>query len=140
VAFTGAGISTSAGIPDFRSGFDTVLDTGPGAWEKAANKAKVAKDKKIVTKSIQKAFPTDTHMAFVALMEAGLLKFLISQNVDGLHRKSGIDPDNIAELHGNTNVELCSRCHRQFLRDGRVRNAQTVHDHKTGRKCDDPLC
>lgn len=78
VAFTGAGISTSAGIPDFRSGFDTVLETGPGAWEKAANKAKVPKSKVIVTKSIQKALPSDTHMAFVSLMEAGYLKFLIS--------------------------------------------------------------
>lgn len=67
VAFTGAGISTAAGIPDFRSGYDTVLETGPGAWEKAALKAKV--EKKVVTKPIQKALPTSTHMAFVALLE-----------------------------------------------------------------------
>lgn len=140
VAFTGAGISTAAGIPDFRSGFDTVLPTGPGAWEKAANKAKVPKDKKLVKTTIQKAMPTETHMALVALMEAGLLKFLISQNVDGLHRKSGIAPDMIAELHGNTNLEICTKCNREFLRDFRVRNAQEVHDHKTGRKCDDSLC
>jgi len=116
------------------------LPTGPGAWEKAANKAKVPKDKKLVKTTIQKAMPTETHMALVALMEAGLLKFLISQNVDGLHRKSGIAPDMIAELHGNTNLEICTKCNREFLRDFRVRNAQAVHDHKTGRKCDDPLC
>lgn len=58
--------------------------------------------------SIQKAIPTSTHMAFVSLIDAGLLKFVISQNVDGLHRKSGIAPDMIAELHGNTNIDLCT--------------------------------
>jgi NAD-dependent SIR2 family protein deacetylase len=47
-------------------------------------------------------------MAFVSLIDAGLLKFVISQNVDGLHRKSGITPDMIAELHGNTNIDLCT--------------------------------
>jgi NAD-dependent SIR2 family protein deacetylase len=79
-------------------------------------------------------------MAFVKMMDEGLLKFIISQNVDGLHRKSGIAPDKIAELHGNTNIEICERCGREFLRDSRVRTAQKVHEHKTGRKCDDPKC
>ena len=40
VAFTGAGISTASGIPDYRSGYNTVMETGPGCWETAANKKK----------------------------------------------------------------------------------------------------
>jgi NAD-dependent SIR2 family protein deacetylase len=63
-------------------------------------------------------------MALVAMMETGLLKFIISQNVDGLHRKSGVKADQISELHGNTNIEICSKCQREYLRDFRVRNAQ----------------
>jgi NAD-dependent SIR2 family protein deacetylase len=138
IVFTGAGISTSTGIPDFRSGYNTVLKTGPGAWEKAAQKAKVAKPTTKVDMS--KAIPSPTHMAFVKLMSEGYLKFLISQNVDGLHRRSGINPAQLAEVHGNTNVEKCTKCGMEYLRDFRVREAQNVHDHKTSRFCDNPKC
>lgn len=50
-----------------------------------------------------KALPTMSHMALSELMRKDYLKFLISQNIDGLHRKSGIPVDKISELHGNTN-------------------------------------
>lgn len=89
---------------------------------------------------MQKAIPSPTHMAFVRLMQEGLLKFVVSQNVDGLHRKSGIPPEKLAELHGNTNLERCKRCGMEYMRDFRVRNNQKVHSHETGRKCDDPEC
>jgi hypothetical protein len=46
----------------------------------------------------------------------------------------------MSELHGNINMEKCSSCDKKYLRDFRVRNAQKVHDHKTGRPCDDPEC
>ena len=79
-------------------------------------------------------------MAMTELMEKNHLKYIISQNVDGLHRKSGIPAANIAELHGNTNLEICEDCGREYMRDNRVRTAQKVHEHRTGRKCESTGC
>ena len=120
VAFTGAGISTAAGIADFRSGANTVMPTGPGAWEKAANIHKAKKEGKLTEAMIKnqakfkvpssKAKPTRCHMALVELMRQGRLKHIISQNTDGLHRKSGVPAENISEVHGNTNLEICKKC------------------------------
>ena len=150
--FTGAGISTSAGIPDYRSGYGTVLETGPGCWEKAAFKNKYKEDLKKAgaplpnayrvpfNTTIQQARPTRTHMAMVELANRGILKGVVSQNIDGLHRKSGIDPDILADLHGNTNLELCMKCGREHMRDFRVRTAQKAKEHRTGRICDTPGC
>ena len=139
IAFTGAGISTSAGIPDYRSGFNTVLPTGAGCWERKAAKNNKA-PKPSVRNSIVKALPTPTHMAIVQLMQAGYLKYLLSQNVDGLHRKSGIPVDKLAELHGNANVEKCKTCGIEYMRDYGVRNNPHVHMHETGNYCDNPQC
>jgi NAD-dependent SIR2 family protein deacetylase len=101
IAFTGAGISTSTGIPDFRSGKDTVLPTGPGAWEKAALKLNTKAKLSVPT---VKAKPSVTHMSLVTLQQYGVLKYLVSQNTDGLHLRSGFPSDFISELHGNTNL------------------------------------
>jgi len=133
IAFTGAGISTSAGIPDFRSGVNTVLPTGPGAWERLATGTTKQPDYR---KKALSAIPTRSHMALVKLQQEGILKFLISQNTDGLHRKSGFNPKYLAELHGNGNLEICKGCNRQYFRDFRTRNALQVHDHRTDRRCE----
>ena len=87
IAFTGAGISTSCGTPDYRSGINTVLPTGPGAWEKKAQKVK--SNKKVA--DMNKTIPSFTHMCFVALEKAGYLKHIVSQNTDGVHMKSGFN-------------------------------------------------
>lgn len=138
IVFTGAGVSTAAGIPDFRSGMNTSLNTGPGVWELQA-KGQLRDSKHRVT-STTRAIPTPTHMTFVKLQQEGLLKCVISQNCDGLHRRSGMPKDALFELHGNTNVERCNKCGREYLRDYRVRVAPGVHDHFTGKRCDDPSC
>lgn len=105
VVFTGAGISTSAGIPDFR---------GPnGVWtlEKKMKKGKIdAKEIKKENKSsvkFQDALPTKTHMALLALERASKLKCIISQNVDGLHMVSGVPREKLSELHGNIFMLCC---------------------------------
>jgi len=127
VAFTGAGISTSAGIPDFR---------GPeGKWTR---EAQGLKPKSGV--STTKAVPTPTHMALVTLQRAGTLKYLVSQNCDGLHRRSGIPSSHISELHGNSNIEECEDCGQSYFRDFGCHRTGRSRDHYTGRRCARPGC
>ncbi len=101
VVFTGAGISTESGLPDFR---------GPeGIWTRQA------KGLPTETKDFATAEPNPGHMAILELQELGRLAFLISQNVDNLHLKSGIRPELLAELHGNVTRLRCAIC--EFLMD-----------------------
>jgi NAD-dependent deacetylase len=98
VVFTGAGISTESGLPDFR---------GPdGLWTRR-DKGLLPKPMSIPWDAVE---PNTSHMAIVELQRLHKLKFLISQNVDNLHLKSGIRPDMLAELHGNIAKLRCSRC------------------------------
>ncbi|KAJ5161649.1 DHS-like NAD/FAD-binding domain-containing protein [Penicillium capsulatum] len=124
IAFTGAGISTSAGIPDFR---------GPdGNWTLRAQGRARTKH----TNTLQ-AIPTPSHLALVELQNRGILKYLISQNCDGLHRRSGILPERVSELHGNSNRESCNDCGKEYIRDFRAVSTYENgdHDHRTTRKC-----
>jgi mono-ADP-ribosyltransferase sirtuin 6 len=101
VVFTGAGLSTDSGIPDYR---------GPdGLWTREA-KGLPAK-----TVDFSSAGPNAGHLAIVELQRIGKLAFLISQNVDNLHLTSGIRPDLLAELHGNIARLRCNIC--EFLAD-----------------------
>ncbi len=108
IAFTGAGISTESGLSDFR---------GPdGVWTR--------RDKGLPAKKLIKpmsAFePNIGHYALVKLQELGYLKFIISQNVDNLHLKSGIKEELLAELHGNTTKLRCIKCARQYDKSSKL--------------------
>jgi len=99
VVFTGAGISTESGLPDFR---------GPdGIWTR--------QDKGLPPppRLFSEVEPNAGHDAIVDLQNLGKLRFLISQNVDNLHLQSGIRPELLAELHGNTTKLRCLRCKAQ---------------------------
>ena len=72
------------------------------------------------------------------LQRRGILKCLVSQNCDGLHLRSGMNPRYLAELHGNMNLEICSKCDAKYLRDYDAAAGRL--DHLTGRRCDKPDC
>ncbi|KAJ8714460.1 hypothetical protein PYW07_002685 [Mythimna separata] len=119
VVHTGAGISTSAGIPDFR---------GPnGVWtlEKKGQKPNI-------NISFDDATPTKTHMILKKLVECNKVHYIVSQNIDGLHLKSGLPRKYLAELHGNMFIDECNLCKRQFIRGFPV---ETV-----GKKCSGNPC
>ena len=104
VAFTGAGISTESGLADFRG--------KNGIWTR---KEKGLPPKR--GKHFDEVKPNAGHLALVALQDMGVLKFLISQNVDNLHLKSGIKPELIAELHGNYMFMKCIECDTRYKRE-----------------------
>jgi NAD-dependent deacetylase len=104
VAFTGAGISTDSGIPDFRGpdGVWTRRDAGLPAPRWRVPRDRVA--------------PNASHLSLVELQRLGKLQFLITQNTDNLHRRSGIRPGLLAELHGNGQLMRCTGCERTYSR------------------------
>ncbi len=100
VWFTGAGISTESGLPDFR---------GPdGAWTRRDQGLPPPRP----TKRLSDIRPNAAHLAIVEFEKIGKCSFLISQNVDNLHLESGFPFDKIAELHGNKDRLRCRKCQR----------------------------
>jgi mono-ADP-ribosyltransferase sirtuin 6 len=154
VVLTGAGISTSAGLPDFR---------GPkGVWtvekkqqrEKNRNKkaststmkSRKRKASVLTTQTTDKssevvscssdfatAKPTYTHRALTFLVQEKVVDFVVTQNVDGLHRRSGLSRNSHAVLHGCAFTENCERCKTEHFREYDVGG---MSFQKTGRSCE----
>jgi NAD-dependent deacetylase len=116
VVFTGAGISTESGIPDYRS--------QGGIWDKFRPvyfdefmSSRDAREEywrrwKELYKGITRAKPNTGHSSIARLYRMGLLSAVITQNVDGLHQQSGLADEKIIELHGNTTRIRCMACRK----------------------------
>ena len=118
VVFTGAGISTESGIPDFRS--------PGGVWSKyqpidfsdfmaSEEMRKESWRRKIATDElIQKSEPNRGHRAVAELARRGKVFSVITQNIDNLHQASGISDEEIVELHGNATYASCLSCATRY--------------------------
>lgn len=118
VVFTGAGISTESGIPDFRS--------PGGVWDRMKP---IEFDRFLASREMRRetwrrrfamedmfgaAKPNPGHEAVAGLVRCGKVSHVITQNIDNLHQASGVPPEKIIELHGNTTYATCLDCAERY--------------------------
>jgi NAD-dependent deacetylase len=119
VVFTGAGISTESGIPDFRSpgGIWTKFDPDDFTIQKFMSSEKTRRMQwRMMAEGglLKDAEPNQAHYAVAELENVGKLNCVITQNIDNLHQKAGNSPDKVFELHGNIKFVRCMSCGRRF--------------------------
>jgi NAD-dependent deacetylase len=120
-AFTGAGISTESGIPDYR---------GPGGvWERNApptlsdfrqnpdTRRQYWAERRERYPALRDTQPNAGHLALARLQSSGRLSYVITQNIDGLHQKAGSDPERTIELHGSAHQVRCLDCSASWPAD-----------------------
>ena len=123
VVFTGAGVSTEAGIPDFRSPggvwarFNPVDFTYRNFVGSVEGRRRYWALGRSTYPLIRAAMPGPTHRALAALHELGRLDSCITQNIDGLHQRAGLPADRVLELHGNATRARCLDCAAPYSRD-----------------------
>ena len=118
VFFTGAGISTNSGIPDFRGPKGIWKTSQPIYFQDFVNseeKRKESWERKFSNElNINKAKPNPGHQKIAEIMKKKGLSHLITQNVDNLHQDSGVGDDRITELHGNATYAKCLDCQLRY--------------------------
>jgi len=120
VAFTGAGISTESGIPDFRSPGGIWSRYKPIYFDEFMASEEMRREawrRKFATdETMLRAEPNAGHRALARLIEQGRVSAVITQNIDGLHQRSGVPDSKVIELHGNATYATCLDCgHRHEL-------------------------
>jgi len=114
VVFTGAGISTESGIPDFRSPGGIWTRMAPIDFRDFVTSAEVRREawrrRFAMEESFALARPNAGHLAVAALVARGTVHAVITQNIDNLHQDSGVPDDQVIEIHGNTRYARCLDC------------------------------
>lgn len=121
VAFTGAGISTECGIPDFRSAGGLWTKNMPIPFDEfvasQAMRDEAWRRKFAMEDQFRAAKPGRGHLALAKLAERGKLSAIITQNIDNLHQESGMAAEKVIELHGNGSYAVCLDCAMRYELD-----------------------
>jgi NAD-dependent deacetylase len=139
VVFTGAGISTESGIPDFRSPGGIWTKMMPVYYDEYVGSAEIRRDSWKKRFDMEKTWttvkPNAGHNAVAALVGRGLVTHVITQNIDNLHQDSGVPAEQVIELHGNTRYAKCLDCGRRM----EIADIKTYFE-RTGEPPDCPRC
>ena len=139
VGFTGAGISTESGVPDFRS--------PDGVWARnrtvdfrefvssEAGRVEYWRQKAAAWPAMRAAQPNAGHRAFVELHRQGRLAALVTQNIERLHQRSGLPADRVLELHGTTTEAACLTCGDRITSDEACRRIEAGEKAPRCRSC-----
>jgi NAD-dependent deacetylase len=123
VAFTGAGISTESGIPDFRSPGGVWSQSQPVYFDDflrdAAARHEYWRQKSVTHFEFERAKPNAGHCVLAEWQQAGMIRGVITQNIDGLHQQAG--SRDVLELHGTARKVRCLECAEEFAADPWVR-------------------
>ncbi len=116
--FTGAGISTECGIPDFRSPGGLWTNTKPIPFDQFMASAQMRDEawrrRFVMDEHFATAKPGRGHLALASLYRSGKVPAVITQNIDNLHQASGISAGDVVELHGNTTYATCLTCEKRY--------------------------
>jgi NAD-dependent deacetylase len=137
VPFTGAGISTECGIPDFRSPGGLWTKNRPIPFDEFVSSQDARNEswrrRFAMEEQFASARPGRGHRAIASLYCAGKVAAVVTQNIDNLHQASGIPAEDVVELHGNTTFAHCLDCNERF-------ELQWVRGHMDAGNCCAPDC
>ena len=143
VPFTGAGISTECGIPDFRSPGGIWARNRPIPFNEfvASQQARDESWRRrfAIDATFSAASPGRGHRALATLYRAGKIPAIVTQNIDNLHQASGVSDEHVVELHGNTTYASCIGCGRVYQIAWAKQHFDASGRAPTCTSCDEPI-